>query len=121
MADFRNERVSNLIKEQIGALIVSGKIKDPRVEPFLSITRVEIGHDLQVADIYVSSYKTEGGLATGVKGLQHAAPFIQRELAKKVKTRLTPKLRFHADTAFRDSFDLIQKIESLVEKGAGDE
>jgi ribosome-binding factor A len=120
MADFRNERISNLFKEQIGALIVSGKIKDPRVEPFLSITRVEIGHDLQAADVYVSSFKTEGGIATGVKGLQRAAPFIQRELAKTVKTRLTPKLRFHTDTAFRDSFDLIHKIESLAAKGVDD-
>jgi ribosome-binding factor A len=35
-----------------------------------------------------------------------------------MKIRLTPRLRFHADTGLREEFDLIQKIDSLVAKEA---
>jgi ribosome-binding factor A len=113
MANYRNERFAILLQEAIGELIVNGKIKDPRVEPFLSVTRVEIGKSFDKADVYISSWKTEGGLKTGVLGLQTAAPYIQKELAKKLKTRLTPKLHFYADSASRESFDIIQKIDAL--------
>jgi ribosome-binding factor A len=109
----RIERLGLLIREKIGALIVEGKIKDPRVDSFLSVTRVDLSRDLSYADVYVSSYKTEGGLAQGVRGLQSAAGFIQASLASQMRIRQTPRLRFHADTGVREGFDLIQKIESL--------
>ncbi|MDR0638396.1 MAG: 30S ribosome-binding factor RbfA [Spirochaetaceae bacterium] len=110
----RNERLSALIQEKIGCLIVLGKVKDPRVDSFLSVTRVDAASDLSFADVYISSWKTEQGLKTGVAGLQHAASFIQRELAKTLKTRQTPRLRFHADTGVKAGFEMVKKIEELA-------
>jgi len=114
MSGFRTDRVGSLIREKIGGLIVERKIKDPRVDSFLSITRVEVSGDLGYADVFVSSYKTESGLAKGVAGLQNAAGFIQSQLAKTMHTRSTPRLRFHADLGVREGFDIVQKIEKLV-------
>jgi ribosome-binding factor A len=110
----RSVRVSALVQEKIAALIVEGKIKDPRVDSFLTITRVEVSRDFSFADVFVSSYKTEAGLETGVKGLQNAAGFIQAKLAESMRIRQTPKLRFHADTGIRAAFDLNRKIDALV-------
>ncbi|MDR2516805.1 MAG: 30S ribosome-binding factor RbfA [Spirochaetaceae bacterium] len=118
MATYRIERVGNLIQEKLGALIVAGKIKDPRVDPFLSITRVRVSRDLSTADVYVSSYKSEGGLAKGVAGLQSAAGFIQGVLAGEIRVFKTPKLRFHADSGVREGFEIIQKIETLEREAA---
>jgi ribosome-binding factor A len=112
--NMRGERLSALIQEKIGGMIVLGKIKDPRVDSFLSVTRVEAASDLSYADVYVSSWKTEKGLETGVAGLRCAASFIQRELAKTLKTRQTPKLRFHADTGIKAGFEMIQKIDAVI-------
>ncbi|GHU80574.1 ribosome-binding factor A [Spirochaetia bacterium] len=114
MGEFRTERVGRLIQEKIGAFIVEGKIKDPRVDSFLSITRVAVSRDLAYADVYVSSYKTEEGLAKGVMGLQSAAGFIQAHLAAIMHIRQTPRLRFHEDLGIREGFDMVQKIEGLV-------
>jgi len=50
----RIERVGRLIQEKLGALIVEGKIKDPRVDAFLSVTRVEVSRDFTFADVYIS-------------------------------------------------------------------
>jgi len=114
---FRTERVGQLIQEKIGALILEGKIKDPRVNPFLSISGVEVSRDFSWADVYVSTFKPETNLAKGVLGLQSAAGFIQAHLAKEIKLRLTPKLRFHEDQSIREGFEMIKKIEDLSAHG----
>jgi ribosome-binding factor A len=114
MSEYRIERVGRLIQEKIGALIVEGKIKDPRVDTFLSVTRVSVSRDLAYADVYVSSFKTPEGLSRGVEGLQHASGFIQAHLAAQMRLRQTPRLRFIEDSGIREGFDLIKKIESLA-------
>jgi ribosome-binding factor A len=120
MGEFRTERVGRLIQEKIGALIVEGRIKDPRVNPFLSITRVKVSRDLAWAEVYVSTFKSEGKLAKGVEGLQSAAGFIQAHLASLMRIRQTPKLRFHEDTSLKEGFEIIQKIEDLNSHEGGE-
>ena len=115
MSSLRTGRLGSLIQEKIGELIVGEKLKDPRIDSFLSITRVEVSRDLSYADVFVSSYKSETGLIKGVDGLQSAAGFIQAQLAKTMHIRSTPRLRFHADMGIREGFNMIQKLETLVE------
>jgi ribosome-binding factor A len=114
MTGQRELRLGRLIQQKIGGLIAQGKIKDPRVDSFLSITHVEVSRDVSHADVFVSSYKTVEGLRTGVAGLQRAAGFIQAKLNEELRLRETPRLRFHADTGLRESFELNQKIDELV-------
>ena len=113
MGEFRTERVGQLIQEKIGALIVEGRIKDPRVNPFLSVSRVQVSRDLSWADIYISYFGTEAGLSKGVLGLQNAAGFIQSQLNKEMRIRQTPRLRFHEDTSIREGFDMVKKLEGM--------
>ena len=115
MSDFRTERVGQLIREKIGELIVERKIKDPRVNPFLSVTRVQVSRDFSKADVYVSTFKSETNLAQGVLGLQNAAGFIQSRLASEIRIRQTPRLNFHEDPSIREGFDMVRKIESLTQ------
>ena len=116
MNSFRTDRVGNLIREKLGELIVEGRVKDPRVDSFLSISRVDVSRDMAYADVFVSSFKSEARLANGVAGLQNASGFIQAQLGKIIHMRHTPRLRFHVDSGIREGFDLIQKIDALVEK-----
>ena len=113
MGEFRTERVGRLIQEIIGALIVEGKVKDHRVNPFLSISRVSVSRDLAWAEIYVSTFKPEVSLARGVEGLQSAAGFIQAQLASVMRIRKTPRLRFHGDMSIKEGFEMIKKIDEL--------
>ena len=116
MGDFRAERVAHLIQEKIGALIVEGKIKDPRVNPFLSVSRVQVSRDFTWAEVYISTFRPETNLVRGVEGLQSAAGFIQSQLAKEMHIRQTPRLRFHEDLSIREGFEMIKKIEDLNSK-----
>ncbi|MDR2397724.1 MAG: 30S ribosome-binding factor RbfA [Spirochaetaceae bacterium] len=113
MSEYRSERIGRLIQEKIGALIVEGKIKDPRVHPFLSITRVSVSRDFAWAEVYVSNCKPQGSLSKGVAGLQSAAGFIQSQIAAQMHIRQTPRLRFHEDPSIGEGFALIKKIETL--------
>jgi len=113
MGEFRAERVGQLIQEKIGALIVEGRVKDPRVNPFLSVSRVKVSRDFSWADIYVSTFKPDTNLAKGVQGLQSAAGFIQAQLGKEMRIRQTPKLRFHEDLSIREGFEMVKKLEDL--------
>ena len=115
MGEFRAERIGQLIQEKIGTLIVEGKIKDPRVNPFLSVSRVKVSGDFSWAEVYISTFKPEANLERGVCGLQSAAGFIQSRLAREMKIRQTPRLRFHVDSSIREGFDMVQKIEDLAE------
>ncbi|MDR3138199.1 MAG: 30S ribosome-binding factor RbfA [Treponema sp.] len=128
-AEYRTERVGRLIQEKIGALIVEGKIKDPRIDPFLSVTRVRVSRDFSYADVYVSSFKpasssadkagekgkgiSEGSLSRALEGLRSAAGFIQAQIAGQMRIRQTPRLRFHEDRGIKEGFEIVKKIEDL--------
>ena len=116
MQEYRTERVGNLIQELLSALILEGKIKDPRVTPFISITRVNVSRDFSYADVYVSNIRETANLERGAEGLQSAAGFIRSHLGSVLHIRKIPNLRFHADSSIREGFDLVQKISSLVEE-----
>jgi ribosome-binding factor A len=111
VAEYRTERIGHLVQEKISALILEGKIKDPRVNSFLSITRVEVSGDLSCADVYVSNIKNSAGRKQGTAGLNSAAGFIQSSL--NLRLRKTPRLRFHEDRGVSEGFDIVKKIEAL--------
>jgi len=113
MAEFRTERLGQLMQEMISALVMEGKIKDPRVSPFVSITRVNVSRDLSFADVYVSNIRENASIERSAEGLQSAAGFIQSQLGNVLHIRKIPRLRFHADTSIREGFDLVKKIEQL--------
>jgi ribosome-binding factor A len=118
MAEFRTERLGQLIQEMISALVLEGKVKDPRVTSFISITRVNVSRDLSYADVYVSNINENANIEHNAQGLQSAAGFIQSQLGKNLHIRKIPHLRFHADTSIREGFDLIQKIEKISNEDA---
>jgi ribosome-binding factor A len=111
VAEYRTERIGQLIREKISAFILEGRIKDPRVNPFLSITRVEVSRDLSCADVYVSNIRNDAGRKHGTAGLNSAAGFIQSTL--NLRLRKTPRLRFHEDPGVSEGFDIVKKIEAL--------
>jgi ribosome-binding factor A len=117
MAEYRTERLGQLIQEKISGLVLEGKIKDPRVTSFLSITRVNVSRDLSFADVYVSNIRETANIEKGAEGLQRAAGFIQSQLGAAMRIRKIPRLRFHADLSIRQGFDMVKKIESLAEHG----
>ena len=114
MPQYRTERLGQTIQKKISSLILEGKIKDNRVSSFLSVTKVDISKDLSFADVYVSDIRGRN-IEKGAEGLQSAAGFIQSQLGAQMYIRKIPRLRFHPDASIGESFDLIKKIDELVQ------
>lgn len=115
MGEYRLLRLGEQIRGEIANLILRGEIKDPRVNQFLTINRVEVVSDLAYAKVYVSTFMTDKQLENGVKGLTSAAGFIQTCIAKKLRIRQFPKLTFIADTSLKEGFNMVKKLDQIKE------
>jgi len=113
MGQYRLQRLNDQLRDEISQLILRGEVKDPRVSNFLSINRVEVTNDLSYAKVYVSSFLPDNQVKKGVDGLNAAAGFIQREIAKKLRIRQFPKLQFLVDAGMKAGFDMVQKLNEL--------
>jgi len=126
MDEIRRRRVEEQLRDVIASLIMGGQVKDPRVGPLVSVTRVEAARDLSAARVFVSTFagpSAEGGegpagsgeeLDAAVRGLQSAAGFIQSQVARRMKTRLTPKLTFIGDKGIREGFELNERMKDIL-------
>ncbi|MBN2457154.1 MAG: 30S ribosome-binding factor RbfA [Sedimentisphaerales bacterium] len=116
MATRRQEKAAQLIKKQVSD-IIANHLNDPRIEGFVSITKVEMAADLRTANVYLSIFPT---VATGQSenktftAIKHARSRIQSLLGRKLESKFCPVLNFHMDEGFRKSFDTIRLIEQVV-------
>lgn len=113
MDEKRRKRVEETLRSEISSLLMRGEVKDPRVDTFLSITRVEVARDGSHAKLYVSTFKDGAALDDGIAGLNNAAGFIQSGISKRLRIRLTPRLVFVPDTGIKEGFELGEKIKGL--------
>lgn len=72
------------------------ELNDPRLAG-VNVTDVAVDRELSYADIYVSSLAGEASAEEILAGLQNAAGFIRRQLAKSLQLRSFPQVRFHWD------------------------
>ena len=114
MANQRGEKVGRLLREVLGEMIVGGKLGDPRIDPLLHLTRVKVSKDLKHATVFVSHHGEEKVTGPATDALNHAAGYLQAELARRIRLRETPKLRFRADSSVADGFRVLQKIRNLT-------
>ena len=114
MANQRADRVGRLLREVLGEMIVSGKIGDPRIDPLINVTRVKVSRDLKYATVFVSHHDEKRMLGPAADALNHAAGYLQAKLARRIRLRETPKLKFRADSSVADGFRVVQKIRELT-------
>ena len=104
----RPSRIGQQIQEEIARLLQRG-LKDPRIG-FVTITGAEVDRELRHATIYYSLIGEQAEKDATQEGLQSAAGFLRRELAKALKLRHTPELSFKFDASVEHG----DKIERLI-------
>ena len=95
----RSERLASQIQRELAQLVRTG-IKDPRLG-VPSILDVEVSKDLSQARVFFSVIDpAEAGEC--LEALNRARGYLQREIGKHIKARVTPKLSFvYDDTDIR--------------------
>ena len=99
----RLKRIGDQIQREMVDLIRSG-VKDPRLNRFITISDVKVSADLGYADIYVTFLESaltdeqnKDYHSESLEILNGAAGYLRGELGRRMKTRTTPRLRFHYD------------------------
>ncbi len=104
-------RLSEDMKRELISII--GAMKDPRVQGFLTVMRVEVSQDLSLAKVYVSKLGEQNASKDAAAALNRAAGHVRSEIAKRMHIRKAPEMRFIADegTAYAGHInDLLAKL-----------
>ena len=109
----RTDRIGDLILQELG-LALQRDVRDPRIG-FVTFSRIQIAPDLSVADVYVSVFGDEKNKRDSVAGLISSAPFLRKHLARTMRTKTVPKLKFILDEGL-DYSDRINEILSSVKE-----
>ncbi|HVS34643.1 MAG TPA: 30S ribosome-binding factor RbfA [Gemmataceae bacterium] len=116
MKPYRLARVAEAVREVASETILY-ELHDPRVK-MVTVTRAEVSGDLQHAKIYVSIMGNEGEQKLSLRGLRHAAGFVQSKLAKRLQTRFTPIVTFVLDKGVKHSIEITRLINEALAQGA---
>ncbi|AJB49616.1 ribosome-binding factor A [Acinetobacter nosocomialis] len=123
MADSVQRELSDLIRQEL---------KDPRLGGLVTISAVKVSADMGYAEVYVTvmgrelgDEQSEAANKETLDVLNKASGFLRHELSRRIKTRITPRLRFHYDktNAYGNyMFGLIEKaVQDLPERKSDDE
>jgi ribosome-binding factor A len=112
MKTHRLARVAEAIREVASETILY-ELRDPRVK-MVTVTRAEVSGDLQHAKVYVSVMGTAKEQELTLRGLRHAAGFVQSKLARRLQTRFTPVLQFVLDQGVKHSIEMTRLINEAL-------
>src|SRR5690242_4828525 len=116
MKKHRLERVAEVVRE-VAASTILFELRDPRVK-MVTVTRAEVSGDLQHAKVYVSIMGSDKEQQLTLRGLRHAAGFIQSKLARRLQTRFTPVLHFVLDHGVKHSLEMTRLINEALAASA---
>ena len=114
MPSRRQEKVARVVKEVVSDAI-NNHLNDPRIEGFISVTRVEMGTDLRNADIYLSIFgKDETAQKRIFIAISHAKTRLQSFLAESMKSKFCPVLHFKMDEKLKKTLETMKLIDQAV-------
>lgn len=107
----RTQRVADQIQKELAQLIQL-EMKDPRLG-MVTVSAVEISRDLAFADVFISflGIDDQERVDESMEVMRSAAGFLRSHLARRVKMRFTPQLRFRYDNSLRRGAYMSELIE----------
>lgn len=109
----KNTRINAEVQKELSR-IISQEIKDPRIHPVTSVVACEVAPDLKTCKAYISVFGTDEHRENTRLGLNSAAGYIRKELARSVNLRNTPEITFVMDQSIEYGVNMSKKIDSLV-------
>jgi len=111
MTSNRSDKVADLLKKEI-SLIITNEIKDIRLQN-INITAVKVSDDIGIATVFYtvigeSIHKEESKIDEKI--LEKFSGMVRSNLAKKIKIRRVPKIKFRFD----ESIEYSENIEKLL-------
>lgn len=112
----RPERVGEAIRDELARLLTR-EVHDPGIG-FLTLTRVSVTSDLQIARIYYTSLGDEKAQRETAKALERATPFLRRQIGSRIRLRRVPELTFFFDKSIGHTDRIEQILQELKSEPA---
>jgi ribosome-binding factor A len=109
----RSERLASQIQRELASL-VRNSLKDPRLAA-PAILEVQVTRDLSQARVFFSVLNPEDA-EQSLYALKNASGYLQREVGKVLKSRITPKLVFIYDDSDIRGRNMSDLIDSAIAK-----
>ncbi len=109
MDPYKTNKLNHAIQKKLSELLELA-VKDPRVG-LVTINGVELNRDHSVARVFFSVLGDDDTRQTSLRGLKKAKGFLQSKLARSMRLRQTPDLRFVLD----DTLERSQSVESVLQ------
>lgn len=111
----RTDRFSQQMQREI-AMILQREIKDPRVV-MPTVNDVEVSKDLAYAKVFVTFLQDEEEqVKVAVQVLNDASGYIRSLLGKRIKSRITPNLRFVHDYSLSEGIRMAKLVREAREQ-----
>ena len=110
----RPDRVGDQIRQELSQLLTRGDVHDPGIG-FITLTRVTVTADLQIARVYYTSLGDEKSRKETAKALDRATPFMRRQIGSRLRLRRVPELEFRFDDTIGHQVRIEEIIQDLHE------
>jgi ribosome-binding factor A len=110
----RTERFTDTLREEI-AEIVGYELEDPRLTT-VTVTDVRLSSDKRAARVYVTVAGDEAEHKSALNALNHAAPYVRKQLGLSLNLPRTPELYFVRDRIEEQGERVDQLLREIEEK-----
>jgi ribosome-binding factor A len=104
----RSERIAEQIRSEL-ALLLAREVHDPGLG-FVTITRVQVTSDLQLARVYYTALGDEKAQKSTARALERAVPFLRRQIGSRLRLKRVAELDFIYDESIAGQ----DRIEQLL-------
>lgn len=115
MSETRTARVGDQIQREIASLLTTGALKDDRIG-FVTITGVKVTEDITEAKVYYVSHGTDAEQMAVSQALAENAGRIRSLVAKAMRLRHMPSLRFVYDQAIEEGAKIDRLLQEVRKK-----
>ena len=114
-SDFkRTDRVAQMIQRRL-AEIIQTEVKDPRLPRLITVSAVSVSKDLAYAKIYITFFGDKADVAEVLEILNKASSYLRTVLARSIKLRTVPSLKFVYDTSIETGNHLQNLIDDVCD------
>ena len=110
---YRPDRVGDQIRQELSEILSRGQAHDPGIG-FITLTRVTVTADLQLARVFYTSLGDEKARKDTARALERATGFFRRQVGARLPhLRRVPELEFRFDESIANQDRLEQILREI--------
>ena len=113
---YRPDRVGDQIRKELSDILSRGEVHDPGIG-FITLTRVQVTPDLQLARVFYTSLGDQKARKDTARALGRATGFFRRQIGSRLQhLRRVPELEFRFDESIANQDRIEQILRDIHEE-----